>query len=76
MISYNPSLPVHRPYTMTLYLRWYMRWVWLFNIKGEPYGNEELEYLTRKSLQLSVIRWEVRMKVCHVASADLATLRP
>ncbi|KAG9508460.1 DnaJ-like subfamily C member 25, partial [Fragariocoptes setiger] len=38
------------PYTIYLYIRWHIRWVILFDIKGEPYGREEKIYLIRKNM--------------------------
>lgn len=35
------------------YLYWYCRWVYLFDIKGEPYGDDEKIYLICKNLGVS-----------------------
>ena len=47
------------PYTLFMYLKWYINWVWRFNIKGEEYGDEEKFYLIKKYLACSKTQWEV-----------------
>ncbi len=49
----------HSPYFLARYMYWYGRWVWLFTLRGQSYGNEELMYITRKKLGLSAAQWEV-----------------
>jgi len=49
----------HRPYYGVLYLRWYMHWVWKFNIQKCSYGDEEKAYLTRKRVGITTNQWEV-----------------
>lgn len=51
---------VFLPYTLSLYLAWYFRWIWRFRVKGEEYGDEEKLYLVRKYLGLSETQFEVR----------------
>eukprot|EP01136_Pigoraptor_vietnamica_P008049 Opistho-1_new@42908 len=46
------------PYTVASYLSWYARWVYRFNIRKEPFGPEECDYLTRRALGLSEARWK------------------
>lgn len=41
------------PVTLYNYIRWYIRWVYLFDFKGEPYGEEEKVYLISKNLGVS-----------------------
>lgn len=41
------------PITLYNYLYWYSRWVYLFDIKGEPYGEDEKIYLMSKHMQMS-----------------------
>lgn len=52
---------VFLPYTIALYLIWYCRWVWRFDILREEYGLEEKLYLIRKNLGLSETQFEVRL---------------
>lgn len=40
------------PYTIALYIYWYLRWFWKFTILKEPYGEEEKLYLIRKFMKL------------------------
>jgi len=47
------------PYYLVQYIYWYIRWVWLFTIQKQPFGPEEIEYLTRKKLKMSSIQWQV-----------------
>ncbi|XP_045175349.1 dnaJ homolog subfamily C member 25-like isoform X1 [Mercenaria mercenaria] len=44
---------VFSPYYLFLYMKWYLRWIWRFKIKGEEYGDEEKLYLIRKYLKLN-----------------------
>lgn len=37
------------PLTLYNYLRWYVRWIYLFDYKGQPYGEEEKIYLISKN---------------------------
>eukprot|EP01137_Pigoraptor_chileana_P008118 Opistho-2@54516 len=46
------------PYTIAMYVAWYARWIYKFNIKGHPLGLEETEYLTRRTLGLSEHKWK------------------
>lgn len=41
------------PITLYEYAYWYIRWVYLFDIKGEPYGEDEKIYLISKHLGMS-----------------------
>ncbi|KAL4225101.1 DnaJ subfamily C member 25 [Mactra antiquata] len=41
------------PYYIFLYIKWYLRWIWKFSIKGEEYGEEEKLHLIRKFMKLS-----------------------
>lgn len=38
------------PVTLYNYFYWYIRWIYLFDIKGEPYGEDEKIYLISKHL--------------------------
>ena len=38
------------PITIYNYFYWYIRWVYLFDVKGQPYGKEEQIYLISKHL--------------------------
>ncbi|KAJ6638974.1 DnaJ like subfamily C member 25 like [Pseudolycoriella hygida] len=38
------------PYTIFMYIRWYIRWIYNFTIMKKPYGDEEKFYLIRKNL--------------------------
>lgn len=38
------------PITLYNYIYWYIRWVYLYDVKGEPYGEEEKIYLIGKYL--------------------------
>ncbi|CAD0201926.1 unnamed protein product [Chrysodeixis includens] len=40
------------PYTIALYIYWYLRWFWRFTIMKQPYGEEEKLYLIRKYMKL------------------------
>jgi len=41
------------PITLYNYIYWYARWIYLFDMKGEPYGKEEKIYLISKNLGVS-----------------------
>ncbi|XP_028167353.1 dnaJ homolog subfamily C member 25 homolog [Ostrinia nubilalis] len=40
------------PYTIALYIYWYLRWLWKFTIMKQPYGEEEKLHLIRKYMKL------------------------
>ena len=42
-----------------MYVIWYARWIWKFNICKEEYGEEEKLYLIKKYLGVSKTQWEV-----------------
>lgn len=42
------------PYTLSMYVLWYIRWIVNFSILGKPYGMEEKMYLLRRNLGLGV----------------------
>ncbi|KAE8745781.1 hypothetical protein FOCC_FOCC007498 [Frankliniella occidentalis] len=46
------------PYTISLYFLWYATWVWRFNIKKEPYGEEQKLYLIRKHMKLGQYQFD------------------
>jgi hypothetical protein len=46
------------PVTVMKWLGWYVRWLVMFDIAGQPYGDAEKAYLTRKALEISEARWE------------------
>ena len=46
------------PYTMCRYVSWYARWVYLFDIRKEEYGEEEKLYLIKKYLKLSQLEFD------------------
>ncbi|XP_077978527.1 dnaJ homolog subfamily C member 25-like isoform X2 [Glandiceps talaboti] len=46
------------PYYLIQYIIWYARWIWKFNIKKEPYGEEEKHHIIRKYMGLSEGRYE------------------
>merc|ERR1712008_208347 len=41
------------PYWIALYIKWYLRWVWKFWIKGDEFEDEEKLHLIRKNLGIS-----------------------
>lgn len=41
------------PISLYNYFHWYFRWIYLYDIKGEPYGEEEKIYLISKYLDVS-----------------------
>jgi len=47
------------PYTTALYIKWYVTWIWRFNIKKEEYGEEEKFYLIQKYMNCTKTQWEV-----------------
>ncbi|XP_065903106.1 dnaJ homolog subfamily C member 25-like [Dysidea avara] len=47
------------PYYGVCYLRWYIHWVWKFDIQKCSYGNEEKAYLTRKRVGITFNQWEL-----------------
>ena len=49
------------PYHLVLYIVWWARWVWRFNIKKEEYGEEEKLYIIRKFLGLSQAQFDVSL---------------
>ncbi|XP_076472054.1 dnaJ homolog subfamily C member 25 homolog [Babylonia areolata] len=46
------------PYYLVHYMYWWGRWVWLFSIRGQDYGEEEQLYLIRKYLKLNSSQWD------------------
>ncbi|XP_064600478.1 dnaJ homolog subfamily C member 25 homolog [Liolophura sinensis] len=46
------------PYTLILYIHWWLRWIWKFTICREEYGEEEKCYLIRKFMKLSQTQWD------------------
>ncbi|XP_053604514.1 dnaJ homolog subfamily C member 25 homolog [Plodia interpunctella] len=40
------------PYTIVVYIYWYLRWFWKFIVLKQPYGEEEKLYLIRKYMKL------------------------
>lgn len=42
------------PYTIIVYIFWYIKWIWNFNILKKPYGDEEKLHLIRKHLKMGV----------------------
>ena len=47
------------PYRLTLYVIWYVKWVWRYSIQREEYSDEDKIYITRKKLKLTENRWKV-----------------
>ena len=54
------------PYYIVHYICWWARWVWLFNIRRQEYGEEEKFYLIRKSMKYNKSQWDV--SVCDSVS--------
>jgi DnaJ family protein C protein 25 len=54
-------ISVQTPYYLVVYIKWWVVWVWRFDINKEEYGPEEKLYLTRKKLKLSTEQWQVCM---------------
>lgn len=46
------------PYTIYLYVRWYIVWIYKFNIRKEEYGEEEKLYLIMKNLKHSRLEFD------------------
>jgi len=46
------------PVTMVQYIVWWVSWIWRFNIKQEPYGDEEKIYLICKNMKITRSAWE------------------
>jgi len=46
------------PIYLYQYLAWLLAWTWKFTVCKQEYGQEEKEYLTRKSLKLSENYWD------------------
>jgi DnaJ family protein C protein 25 len=49
---------VFLPYTIGLYIFWYLKWIWRFDINKEPFGDEEKLYIIRKNMKLSQLQWD------------------
>lgn len=62
------------PYTVTIYACWYASWVWRFNIKKEPYGIEEKQYLIRKNMKMGQNQYEVSLYIYNYNYTELSTL--
>lgn len=45
------------PWTLSVAIYESARWHWRFKVRGEAYGLEEQEYLTRKALRVSEVQW-------------------
>ena len=52
------------PYYIVHYICWWVRWVWLFNIRRQEYGEEEKLHLIRKYMKCTKSQWDVSMHVC------------
>lgn len=46
------------PYTIYQYVKWYIIWIYKFNIRKEEYGEEEKLYLIKKHLKLSRLEFD------------------
>ncbi|KAK7099094.1 hypothetical protein V1264_003284 [Littorina saxatilis] len=46
------------PYYVVHYVCWWLRWVWLFTIRRQEYGEEEKCYIIRKNMKLSTLQWD------------------
>lgn len=46
------------PLHLCLYIAWYCRWVYNFNIQGKEYGEEERLYLIRKFMKMSKYQFD------------------
>lgn len=46
------------PYTIYQYVKWYIIWVYKFDIRKEEYGEEEKLYLIKKHLKLSRLEFD------------------
>lgn len=42
------------PYAIFMYIKWYVFWIYKFDILKKPYGEEEKLYLLRKNMKLGV----------------------
>uniref|UniRef100_A0A8D8MXC3 DnaJ homolog subfamily C member 25 homolog n=1 Tax=Culex pipiens TaxID=7175 RepID=A0A8D8MXC3_CULPI len=42
------------PYTLFKYVKWNLLWIYNFNIRMKPYGEEEQLYLIRKNLKMGI----------------------
>ncbi|CAG9562360.1 unnamed protein product [Danaus chrysippus] len=40
------------PYTIAMFIYWYLRWFWKFTLLKHPYGEEEKLYIIRKFMKL------------------------
>ncbi|KAJ0183103.1 hypothetical protein K1T71_001079 [Dendrolimus kikuchii] len=47
------------PYTIAVYIYWYLRWFWKFIILKQPYGEEEKFYLIRKFMRLGENQFDI-----------------
>ena len=45
------------PWTFSSYLYWSLRWCVLFWLRGQPYGDEEAAYLTRRAMGCTNEQW-------------------
>lgn len=45
------------PYTIYMFVKFYVRWFFRFTMMKEEYGQEEKAYLTRKNLKMSQGQW-------------------
>lgn len=46
------------PYTMYSYFHWYASWIWRFNIRKEPYEEEQKLYLIRRNMSLGQYQFD------------------
>ncbi|XP_059166531.1 dnaJ homolog subfamily C member 25 homolog [Physella acuta] len=46
------------PYHIAMYIAWWLRWIWKFNIKGDELGKDEQLYLIRKHLGFSQTQFD------------------
>ena len=47
------------PWTLCIWIHFYVRWLWKFGIMKEEYGEEEKLYLIRKFLKLGQAQFDV-----------------
>jgi DnaJ family protein C protein 25 len=46
------------PYTLSIYIVWWVKWHWRYSVLKEEYSDGDQQYLTRKALRLSMVQWE------------------
>lgn len=54
------------PYHFGVYVIWYVKWVWRYNIQQEEYSYDDKIYIMKKNLKMTENHWKVRTETAIV----------